>query len=86
MPPTTPPSAPLVHDLNYVTLAVPDIDAASTDYQRLFGLNSGPIHELPEAGGRGTMLPSAMPTSSSSRPPRPMAISDRSSLRRAKAC
>ncbi len=44
-------------DLNYVTLAVPDIDAASTDYQRLFGLKSGPIHELPEAGGRGTMVP-----------------------------
>ena len=63
----TPPAADDAHhaavgaagakDLNYVTLAVPDIDAASTDYQRLFGLARGPIHELKEAGGRGTMLP-----------------------------
>lgn len=44
-------------DLDYVTLAVPDVDAAAADYQRMFGLKGGESFDLGEAGGRGVMLP-----------------------------
>lgn len=43
-------------DLDWLTLAVGDLDAAAADYEKLFGLK-GERFDLGEIGGRGAMLP-----------------------------